>query len=122
MVYGVGVDVDDPRAEAWRHAVRQALTDADITGPQLAEHIGVTRQAVNHWVTGARQPPEPDLVFQIEHALGCPGRLSRLLGYQPPDQIDVTIDQLLDLDPLIDDTTRRIVRQIIHDAHHRTDR
>lgn len=95
-----------------------------MTRADLATRLGVTPQSVSNWLGGLRQPPEPDTVFAIEQALDCPGRFSQLLGYQPAGHAPAaTLNELLDTDPFLDDTTRRIVRQIVTDAHraHGTD-
>ena len=49
-------------------ALKKALTDAEMTQAQLADALGVTPVAVNHWVNGRAPIPE-DRAYQIQELL-----------------------------------------------------
>lgn len=72
---------DDVRADQWRAAVAAALDASPVTQAELARLIGRHQQQVSDWIAGRAGPPRPDVVFQIEDALGVPDQLAHLLGY-----------------------------------------
>lgn len=60
------------RAELASKAAREARENAEITAADMARTIGVTRQSVSSWETGATEPT-------LEHALAY-GRVLRELA------------------------------------------
>ncbi len=42
-----------------------------LTQGQLALRLGVSRQAVNQWESGAREPRGVDTLVRLAEALGC---------------------------------------------------
>lgn len=77
---------------------------------QLSILLGVTQSMVSLWLKddGRHGPPEPDVVFAIEDALGCPDRLSTVLGYVRPQKVPAVV-QALRLDPKLDKGQRQIL-------------
>lgn len=100
----------DPRAQQWRELLRRELDDARITQSQLADVLGVTQSMVSLWLKddGRHGPPEPDVVFAIEDALGCPDRLATVLGYVRPQKVP-TVVQAIRLDPALDQGQRQML-------------
>jgi transcriptional regulator with XRE-family HTH domain len=91
---------DDPRAERWRQLLADELTQTGMSQSDLGRAIGRTAAQVNQWVNPGNRygPPEPDVVFAIEDALGCPDRLSSALGYIRPGSVP-DVEQAVRVDP-----------------------
>ena len=66
---------------AWREAFAAAIERSPLNQADVARLIGRKQQQVSDWLAGRAHPPRPDVVFDIEDALGCPDELSRHLGY-----------------------------------------
>lgn len=77
------MDADDKRAVAWRDAVCDELRSSGMTRRKLSAAVSVSPQRMSQWLGETRlySPPDPDVVFAIEDALGVPNRLAHLLGY-----------------------------------------
>ena len=84
----------DPRAARWRQLLARTLEDANVSQSELARLIGRTPAQVNQWLGGGGRygPPEPDVVFAIEDALGCRDMLARVLGYVRADDVKPSVE------------------------------
>jgi transcriptional regulator with XRE-family HTH domain len=73
----------------------------------LGHLVGVTGSAVGQWETGKVEPGR-DTVFLLEHKLDlAAGRLSRDLGYLPPDPLDnPDVVAAIDADPRLSDQAK----------------
>lgn len=72
--------------QAFGEALARALKARKLTQKELGLALGgYTQSAISEWV-GARSVPEPQTVFEAERILKMPpGKLSRILGYLPPE-------------------------------------
>lgn len=87
-------------------ALREAM--GATTAQALADHVGLTRDAVAKWMAGTTEPP-PLTVFAVERFLGVtPGDLSRHLGYQPLGSPQVLA--AIDADPALTDQGKAMLR------------
>lgn len=76
--------VDSTTLKAFGAELRRERDQHDLTQEQLANRLGVSGQAVGTWERGEAQPQRHH-VFLAEEALGLSaGRLSRILGFEPP--------------------------------------
>ena len=74
----------------WRQQLAAAMVDAGFNQTRLADELRCSRGLVSQWLSDAKVPPDPDVVFAIEDVLGCPDLLSTILGYvRPSDAADV---------------------------------
>jgi transcriptional regulator with XRE-family HTH domain len=84
-------DVQEPGTSvqrgAFREALRQAREDRGLSQRALARALGVTPGAVWQWEReDGGTLPRFEISAEIERVLELePGRLSRLLGYAPPE-------------------------------------
>jgi transcriptional regulator with XRE-family HTH domain len=95
---------DDPRADQWRAALAAALDASPLTQADLSRLIDRKPQQVSDWVAGRAGPPRPDTVFDIEDALGCPDRLSQILGFVRARPVDT--ETVIGRDVSLDDVDR----------------
>lgn len=84
---------------------------AEITGRKRPDPTTVTK-----WIKGEYGPPDPDVVFAVEEALGqAPGSMSQVLGYLPvahdgdhPGGVVAALDR----DPRLTVMGRRVVLKV----------
>lgn len=66
----------DAQAERRRRFCARLLSAADRAGydslSSLARDVGVSKQAVNYWLTGRRSLPSSEVSLRISRALGVP--------------------------------------------------
>jgi transcriptional regulator with XRE-family HTH domain len=90
----------DERLTNFRAVLRESIAESSYTYRSLAAEFGVSMQTVVSWASdkGNRNAPNPDIVFRLEHLLGCGGVLSAALGYRPAD-FDITTLSMIAADP-----------------------
>lgn len=91
---------EDPRAIAWRNLLATAMEQAGYNQTRLADELGCSRALVSQWLSPGKIPPEPDVVFAIEDALGCPDLLATVLGYVRRSDAPETV-QAIQADPTL---------------------
>lgn len=78
-------NVEKERLAAFGAALREERLAAGLTQGQLGKAVNLTGSSVGQWEAGLGAP-SPTTVFRVEENLQLPaGRLSRLLGYGPPE-------------------------------------
>jgi transcriptional regulator with XRE-family HTH domain len=87
--------------------LRSVRDDSGLSQAAVGELVGVTGSAVGQWETGKIEPGR-DTVFSLERALDLDaGRLSRDLGYLPPDPLDrPDVVAAIEADPRLSDQAR----------------
>jgi transcriptional regulator with XRE-family HTH domain len=88
--------VDMAERRAWRHAfgerLKEAMDRANVNQTLLSQRVGVTRSAVNRWVSGHTDPDLP-LVPRIATTLKVSlDWLFGLPGAEPPERQPPEID------------------------------
>jgi transcriptional regulator with XRE-family HTH domain len=91
---------DDPKAMRWRELLEQALADASMSRAELARRIGCTAPRISQWIAGHGRyaVPDPDVVFDMEDALGCRDMLSTSLGYVRAGDVRPTPERAIEAD------------------------
>lgn len=97
-----------PASPEMRQAFAAALDEAiraASTPVAVAEHVGLSDDAVRKWTRGLSEPP-PLTVFAVERFLGlAPGELSRHLGYLPVGA-STSVAAAVDADPRLNEVGR----------------
>jgi transcriptional regulator with XRE-family HTH domain len=118
----------EPGQAALRKAIRDALTERNMTQRELGAEVGhledgpaIPQQSVAEWLAG-RVTLTPARIFTIERALRMkPGALSRLEGYMPVGQVPVmTPEEAIDADPDISPTFARLLVGTVQQARQET--
>jgi transcriptional regulator with XRE-family HTH domain len=108
---------NDPRAKAWRESVNEELINARLSRRQLALQVGISPQRMSQWLGdhGEYAPPDPDMVFAIEDALGVHNKCAAHLGYMraPGTEPASTVDAIRQ-DPLLSRQARDTLLFIYH--------
>jgi len=67
---------------------------------ELARRLGRRPAQVNQWITDGERyaPPDSDTMFAIEDELGCPDKLSSILGYVRPGSVP-DVERAIRVDP-----------------------
>ena len=88
-------------------SLRSVRDDLGLSQAAVGDRVGVTGSAVGQWETGKIEPAR-DTVFALERALDLDaGRLSRDLGYLPPDPLDrPDVVAAIEADPRLSDQAR----------------
>ena len=90
-----------------------------MTQDALAEAVGRKQSSVSAWLAG-KSAPESATVFKIEEILDLPaGHLSRFLGYLPTAAVEAssaTFEELVTIDPLLDETQKRMILALYREA------
>lgn len=91
--------------DTFANALRRERVRVDLTQDELGDRIGLTGARISQLESGLR-PPQVDIVFRIETALGlAPGRLSGLLGYVPVGTVP-DVETAIATDDRLDDHAR----------------
>ena len=96
--------------ERFRHALRQARTDADLSQRAVARAVDRTPAAVWQWEEG-RGAPDPATVARLEQLLHLePDTLGSLLGYAAPsEQPAGSVLDAVRTDPRLDEAGRELL-------------
>ena len=99
--------------ERFRHVLRQARVDAELSQRAVARAVDRTPSAVWQWEEG-RGAPDPATVTKLERLLRLePDTLGRLLGYAPPsDQLTTTVLDAVRSDPRLDESGRELLSTV----------
>lgn len=91
---------------AFGAALREAMLG--VSNVKVAEHVGLTPDAVAKWVRGDAEP-SPLTVFAVEAFLDLqPGELSRHLGYLPVGAT-ASVVAAIEADPRLTVEARRVL-------------
>jgi transcriptional regulator with XRE-family HTH domain len=99
--------------ERFRHVLRQARIDAELSQRAVARAVDRTPSAVWQWEEG-RGAPDPATVTKLERLLRLePDMLGRLLGYAAPsDQPTTTVLDAVRADPRLDESGRELLSTV----------
>ena len=71
--------------ESFAEWLNKAINDRGMTQTELARRSGISRQAINNYLSGRRETPEPEALINIARALReSPDTLYRVAGLLPP--------------------------------------
>jgi len=96
--------------ERFRHALRQARTDAGLSQRAMAKAVNRTPSAAWQWEEG-RGAPDPATVARLERLLHLePDTLGSLLGYAAPSaQTTGSVLDAVRADPRLDEAGRELL-------------
>lgn len=98
------------RRQAFAAALKAEREHQNWSQAAIGMGVGVTGSLVGQWEQGRVAPPEPDVVFKLEVALGLPpGRLSRHLGYLPVGAPELDVVAAIESDPRLDYRARALL-------------
>lgn len=116
----------------WFDIAKDQMKVAGITYDKLAEHLGVTRGAIGHWLNGRREPPLKEIAAILDFIgirkviLNPDGtisitddQLTNTVGIEPKSKLSKQQKELLDLfDNLPSEEADRFLRELkVKSAH-----
>jgi len=76
---------NDAISTTWIEETRRLMREQGLTQEQVADKLGVSRGAFNHWMNGRRKPKHEDII-KISEVLGVP-----LVFLTSPNDTDVAL-------------------------------
>lgn len=105
---------------AFGDALKQLLTERNLSGNEVARRIGVTGTTISYWIAGKTQPTRDNVVrLEDELAVEPRGSLLALAGYSVVDPGTPTVESLIRADPELDPEDKRVLLRILRMARER---